>query len=165
MSLVMQRKSCRKYTEEPVSDEDIKKLLTSAMQAPSAHNQQPWEFVVVRDRETLDKLSKVSTGAWMLAQAPLCISVVMRDTEFDVDMRQQDMGASVQNILLEAVNLGLGACWIGAYPIEERMIQLNEILNLKDLTPFANISIGHPTKTEEVKVRFDESRIHYEKVK
>jgi nitroreductase len=160
----MQRKSIRQYTEEPVSDEDIKKLLISAMQAPSAHNRQPWEFVVVRNRETLDKLSKVSTGAWMLTQAPLCISVLMRDTDLEVDMRQQDMGAVVQSILLEAVNLGLGACWIGAYPIQERMVQIDEILQLKGLTPFANISIGHPKKIEEVKARYDESRVHYEKV-
>lgn len=165
MSIVMQRKSVRQYTNEAVSDEDIKKILTSAMQAPSACNQQPWEFVVVRERETLDKLSKVSTGAWMLSQAPLCIHVIMRDDAVRPDMRSQDLGASIQNILLEVVNLGLGACWIGVYPEEDRIPKIREILNIKEGTPFANIAIGHPKEKTEVIVRFDESRVHYEKVK
>lgn len=165
MSLMMKRKSVRQFTEQKVSDEDIRKLLVSAMQAPSAHNQQPWEFIVIKERETLDKLSKVSRGAWVLAQAPLCITLVMRDTEFEHDMRQQDMSAAVENILLEAVNLGLGACWIGVYPIAERLVQINEILDVKGLTPFANIAIGHPKEMKEVSVRYDESRVHYEKTK
>ena len=87
MSVIMKRKSIRQYTKEQVSDENITKMLKSGMQGPSAVNQQPWEFVVVRNRETLDQLSKVSKGAWMLSQAPLCIHVFMR--------------------LLKAVNLGV----------------------------------------------------------
>lgn len=164
MSLIMQRKSIRQYTNEPVSDEDINKILTSAMQSPSAMNQQPWEFVVVRKRETLDNLSKVSTGAWMLSQAPLCIHVIMKDDVKKPAMRSQDLGACVQNILLEVVNLGLGACWIGVYPEQDRISKIREILNIKEGTPFANIAIGHPKEKEEVKVRFDANRVHYEKV-
>lgn len=165
MSLVMKRKSVRKYTNQEVSDEDIRKILTSAMQAPSAVNQQPWEFVVVRNRETLDKLSKVSHGAWMLAQAPLCIHVIMRDEDLKKpDMRTLDLGACIENILLEVTNLGLGACWIGVYPEEDRIPKIREILNIRKGTPFANIAIGHPVQKEEVEVRFDESRVHYEKV-
>ncbi len=164
MSLMMKRKSVRQYTTEPVSDEDIKTMLISAMQAPSAGNQQPWEFVVIKDRTTLDLLSKVSNGAWMLTQAPLCIHVIMKDDMKKQNMASQDLGACVQNILLEATNLGLGTCWIGVYPEEERMEKIKDILHIKEGTPFANIAIGHPKTQEEISVRYDELRIHFEKV-
>ena len=165
MSLVMRRKSVRQYTDEEVSDEDIKKLLTSAMQAPSAFHQLIWEFVVVKNKETLEQLSKVSTGAWMLAQAPLCITVVMMDNGKAEHMSPQDCAAATENILLEAVNLGLGATWIGVYPVAERGPKVNEILNIKGGKAFCNIVIGHPLKEEEVIVRYDESKVHYEKMR
>jgi nitroreductase len=160
MSLMMERYSVRNFKPDNVKEEDIKTMLTSAMQAPSAVNQQPWEFVVIDDREVLKQLSTVSGGAWMLEHAPLCITVIMKDTEKSMRMRPQDCAAAVQNILLEAVNLGLGAVWIGVYPVPERVNKITEILHLKDRTPFANIAIGYPAKTKEVTVRYDESRIH-----
>lgn len=163
MSLMMKRRSVRQFTEKSVSKEDIMTLLTSAMQAPSAMNQQPWEYVVVQDKETLTELSKVSKGAWMLAYAPLCITVILKDDQSV--MATQDCAASVENILLEAVNLGLGAVWIGVYPREERYTRINELLNIKNGTAFANIAIGHPKEQRDVTVRYDASRIHFEKVK
>lgn len=165
MSLIMKRKSIRQYTKEQVSDENIKQMLISGMQGPSAVNQQPWEFVVIKDRETLERLSEVSKGAWMLSQAPLCIHVIMKDDLVKPDMASQDLGACVQNILLEATNLGLGSCWIGVYPEQDRIEKIRDILHIQEGTPFANISIGHPKEQEEIKVRYDESRVHYEKVK
>lgn len=165
MSLIMKRKSIRQYTEKQISNEDILTMLKSGMQAPSATNQQPWEFVVIKNRNTLDELSKVSRGAWMLAQAPLCIHVFMRDGLNKPDMAPQDLGACVENIMLEATNLGLGSCWIGVFPEEDRVTKIKELLQIKNGTPFANIAIGYPKNEEDVKVRFDESRIHYETVK
>jgi len=165
MSLLMQRKSVRQYTNESIPDELIEKLLTSAMQAPSANNQQPWEFVVVKKRETLDKLSVISKGAWMLSQAPLCITVIIKEDGKSPIMAQQDCAAATQNILLEAVNLGLGAVWIGVYPIEERYHKVNEILNIKGKNAFCNIAIGYPKSETPISIRFDKSRIHYESVK
>ena len=164
MSLVMKRKSIRQYKDKQVGKEVIEKLLTSAMQAPSANNQQPWEYVVVQERETLDKLSKVSRGAWMLSQAPLCITVIMKQDGKSPMMAPQDCAASVQNILLEAVNQGLGAVWIGVYPIEERTSQVNEILGIKEHTAFANIAIGYPKDEYEISKRYDPKRVHFEKV-
>lgn len=162
---MMKRKSIRQYTEKKVSKQHITLLLQSAMQAPSATNQQPWEFVVVEDRETLNKLSEVSRGAWMLSQAPLCITVVMQEGGRAPGMKPQDCAAATQNILLEAENLGLGAVWIGVYPIEERTTAINKILNIKEGTAFANIAIGHPQESKDVEVRYDETRVHYNKVK
>jgi nitroreductase len=164
MSLMMKRNSVRQYTDALVSDEHITAMLTSAMQAPSACNQQPWEFVVVKNRETLDKLSVISTGAWMLAQAPLCISVIIKETGKAPLMAQQDCAAATENILLEAVNLGLGAVWIGVYPIEDRYHKVNEILNVQEGNIFCNIAIGHPKSETSIAVRYDKSKIHFEKV-
>jgi nitroreductase len=164
MSLLMKRKSIREYLNQPVEDDKINALLTAAMQAPSANNQQPWEYVVVKDKETLLKLSTVSRGAWMLANAPLCITVIIKQDGKSPLMAPQDCAASVQNILLEAVHQGLGAVWIGVYPLEERTTKVNEILGIKNHSAFANIAIGYPVKPAVISKRFDPSRIHYEKV-
>jgi nitroreductase len=163
MNLLLQRQSIRQYTEEPVSQEKVTKLLQAAMQAPSATNQQPWDFIVVDDKKILTELSKTSKGAWMLADAPLGIIVVMRDGGRAPLMRQQDCAAAVQNILLEAVQLGLGAVWIGVYPKEERYTYINNLLGINEGCAFAQIAIGHPNEQKEVILRYDESRIHYNK--
>ncbi len=164
MSLVMKRTSIRKYTNEAVSKEDVKKLLQSGMQAPSARNRQPWEFIVVDDRKLLDSLSESAPGAWMLKDAPLAIiPLLIEDTDTYL-FNQQDLGAVTQNILLEATNLGLGAVWIGCYPREERYTYVQKVLNIKKGFPFSIIAIGHPLEEKAVSIRYDESRVHYNKL-
>jgi len=162
MSLMMNRKSIRHYTKEPVSQDHIKRMLRSAMQAPSANNQQPWEFIVVQQRATLDYLAKTSKGAWMLADAPLAIIVVMKDGGRSPLMKAQDCAAATQNILLEAVDCGLGAVWIGVHPLPEREAYVNEALHITTGTAFCQIAIGHPIEPSDVIPRYDESRVHYE---
>ncbi len=165
MSLPIQRTSIREYTDQIISEEQIKALLTSAMQAPSAMNRQPWEFIVVTEKKILKKMATASKGAWMLNNAPLCISVIMRQNELTSVMAPQDCAAATQNILLEAVHQGLGAVWIGVYPRLERMNYLNKLLNVKQGTVFANIAIGYPAKEKAVNIRYDAARVHYNKVK
>ena len=161
MSLVMKRKSIREFKDIKITEEEIKQLLTSGMQAPSANNQQPWDFIVIDDRTILDKLKIMSKGSWPLGTATLAIVPMMRKTEKSPRMTVQDISASTQNILLEAVNLNLGAVWIGVNPLEDRIKFVSEILNITgDSTPFCIIAIGHPLKDKEVTIRFDESRIY-----
>jgi len=164
MSLMLNRRSVRKYTNEPVRETAVEAMLKAAMQAPSANNQQPWEFIVVDDRATLDKLSEASRGAWMLKDAPLAIIVVMRDDGKSPHMKPQDCAAAVQNILLEAVRLDLGAVWIGVYPLEERMAHVNETLHITRGTAFAQIAIGHPDDDRPVQLRYDTTRVHRNKM-
>lgn len=160
MSLLLKRKSIRKYNNKEVSEEIISTLLKSAMQAPSACNQQPWEFVVIDDLTTLKTLSEMSKGAWMLNTVSKAIAVIMTATEASPTMREQDCAAATQNILLEATNNNLGACWIGVYPKMDRVDIANKLLNVpSDKTVFSLISVGYPEKEEEVKIRFDKSRI------
>jgi nitroreductase len=164
MSVTIKRMSVRHYTKDKVTKEQIKQLLQAGMQAPSANNQQPWEFIVVEDRDTLTRLSKASRGAWMLEDAPLAIIVVLQDGGKSPHMKPQDCAAAVENILLEAVELGLGAVWIGVYPLEERMTYINQALHITRGTAFAQIAIGHPKEHKDVQVRYDESRVHYERM-
>jgi|LGVE01.1.fsa_nt_gb nitroreductase len=165
MSLILRRKSIREFTSEPILEEDITKMLTAAMQAPSAHNQQPWEFIVVQDEKIKEQLSIASKGAWMIKHAPLCIVVVMKKSDKSPLMRPQDCSAATENILLEAVNLNLGAVWIGVYPLEERYTYINKLLNITNETAFSMIAIGHPKNDKKVTIRYDESLVHHNKMK
>jgi nitroreductase len=164
MSLTTKRTSVRRYTNQDVSAEHINRLLTAAMQAPSANNQQPWEFIVVQDKKTLQHLSQASRGAWMLADAPLAIIVVMKDDGRSPMMAPQDCAAATQNILLEAVELGLGAVWIGVYPIAERTAYVNDALHITRGTAFCQIAIGHPAEDKEITLRYDSARVHHERM-
>ena len=165
MSLVMERLSVREYTDKEISNDTMQLILQSAMQAPSAHNQQAWEFIVVDDKEILEKLSKASSGAWMLKDCNKAIIVLMRKEQKAPLMIQQDMGAVTENILLEAANLGIGSCWIGAYPLQERLDYIHEVLNIKEQTVFCQIALGYPKNKKEVKSRYDASRVHYNRLK
>ncbi|MFW6284871.1 MAG: nitroreductase family protein [Bacillota bacterium] len=162
-SLCMKRKSIRRFKNDAISPELVTTLLRSAMQAPSAVNQQPWEFMVIRDKALLEELSQVSNGAWPLKGAPLGIVTMMRESGRKNNMRPQDMGASMQNLLLEATHQGLGGVWIGVYPLEDRMAKVRSIADVPDhLTPFSMVAIGYPAEGEDtaVKERYDASRVH-----
>jgi len=132
------------------------------MQAPSAKNQQPWEFIVVDDQKLLKKMSEASNGSWPLSGAPLAIVTIMKSTDKSPYYAVQDMSASTQNILLEATNQGLGAVWIGCYPLEERTSLIKDVLGIPiPYEPFSVIAIGYPDETREINSRYEESRIHH----
>jgi nitroreductase len=166
MEVIFNRRSVRKYKDQPVEKEKIEKLLRAAMQAPSAGNQQPWEFIVVQDKENLRQLSEASQYSKLVANSPVAFVLLANGSELRFPGNwEQDMGAAAENILLEAVELGLGGVWIGIAPEEDRMNYVKKMFNLNDnLKPFCIISIGYPDGQENKFVdRFDESRIHYEK--
>lgn len=159
---IFSRRSIRKYTDEPVSEDDIKTLLEAAMAAPSASNNQPWHFVVVTERATLDALAEAHPYGKMLAQATLCI-VVCGDPAIS-DCFQQDCSAAIENLLLAATALGLGAVWLGAYPREERVALARRILSIpENIVPVNLISIGHPAEEKEPRTQYSEERVHRER--
>lgn len=162
MKEIFHRTSIRKYKDKPVEEEKIEMMLKAAMAAPSAKNQQPWEFYVVTNKEKLVELSGTSPYAGFVKDAPLVFVACYR-THCDIPQYAQiDMSASVENILLEADSLGLGAVWIGIAPIEERMEAVRKALEIPDsLQAFAIISCGYPEKVENQKDRFEKERIHY----
>ncbi|MFA5065288.1 MAG: nitroreductase family protein [Dehalococcoidia bacterium] len=119
---MMTRRSIRKYTDRSVDDGVVKQLLQVAMAAPSSANEQPWQFVVIRDREILSQASKIHTFSYMLDQAALAI-LVCEDPTFEVNTGRGplDCSAATMNILLAAHALGLGAVWVGIFPVQERI--------------------------------------------
>lgn len=167
MKTIQMRRSIRSYTDQAIESEKIEKLLRAGMQAPSAINQQPWEFLVVQDKKTLEALSLISPYAHLAAKASLAIIPMANDDRMIYsDHWQQDLAAATENILLEAVELGLGAVWLGVAPNEERMQYVRDHFDLPpNLKPFCIISIGYPAKGNENKFvdRYDETRVHYEK--
>lgn len=165
MDAVLSRRSIRKYTAEPVSDGAVKYLLECAMAAPSAHNQQPWHFVVIRNRDTLDQIPRFHPFSQMLRQAPLAILVLGEEALCKAQpFWVQDCSAATENILIGAQSLGLGAVWLGIYPAVPLINGIRRLLAIpEDITPFALVAIGHPAEQKPPSNRYNESRVHYEK--
>jgi nitroreductase len=165
LDALMSRRSIRHYTDEPVTDEQVDVLLKAAMAAPSAGNQQPWRFIVVRDRERLQRMSEATPYSGMLARAPLGI-IVAGDTrdEKHPGYWVQDCSAAVQNLLVAAQAIGLGAVWIGVHPNAEREDNVRAISDVPEgIVPLAMISIGHPAEEKPPSERFREDFVHKER--
>ena len=165
--IIKTRRSIRQYEDRDVSDDDILKILKAGMQAPGSRlGAEPWEFVVVKNKETLAKLGEIKPR---VKDAPVAIVLVANiERAFYKTVWQQDMGAACENMLLEAVNLGLGGLWNGVAPEEERMEAIGKIIGIDDITdlkPYSIVTIGYPAEGWENKFmdKFDEERIHYEK--
>jgi nitroreductase len=162
---VLSRRSVRAYTGAPVTEAQLERLLRAAMAAPSAGNQQPWQFVVVRERETLTAVTTFHPYAGMLPEAPLAI-VVCGDTRLEKwpQFWEQDCSAATQNLLVEAEILGLGAVWLGVHPLPERVEGMRALLGLPDeVVPLAIVAVGHPARRKAPADRFDAARVHDER--
>lgn len=164
MDTIFNRRSIRKYQDKPVEKEKIEKLLRAAMQAPSAANQQAWEFIVVENKDTLNKLSEMSPYSKMVSNSAVTFVVAANKDNFKVATAwQQDLGAATENLLLEASYLGLGAVWLGTAVSEENMKFVTDLFKLPDnILPFAVIAVGYPDQKNTFIDRFDEKKVHYE---
>lgn len=162
MNDIFHRVSIRSFKEKPVEETKIERLLKAAMAAPSAGNQQPWEFYIVTGKQKLTALSKCSPYAGCAANAPAVIVACCKNSgiKFPEDA-PLDMSAATENILLQAVHEGLGTVWLGIAPQQERMDAVKKVLDLPDtLSAFAMIPVGYPAKEVKPADRFDKSRIH-----
>lgn len=168
MEAIFNRRSVRKYKDQVVEKDKIIELLKAAMQAPSAGNQQPWEFIVVQEKHTLKELSLASPFAKFVEDAPLAIVLLSDEERLKYPQNwQQDMGAAAENILLEATDLGLGGVWLGVAPFEDREENIRNLFQLNDnLRPYCVIALGYPAEGLGNKFidRYDESRVHFEKI-
>ena len=165
MKSILNRRSIRKYTSRAVEDSKIQQLLKAAMAAPSAGNEQPWEFVVLRDRKILNAIPKIHPYSLMLYEASVAVLVCGDlSREKYSGYWVQDCAAATENMLLAAVEQGLGAVWLGVYPIEERVCEMRKLLNIPEtVVPFSLVSIGYPAEQPGPSDRFNPSRIHYDK--
>jgi len=163
LDLVFGRRSIRKYKDEPVPEEMVQDILDAAMAAPSACCKDPWHLTVVTSKDLLAKIAEGLPHGGMLADAPLGI-VVCGDMDKAHDNQEsymlQDCSAAIQNILLAAHALGLGACWLGVHPREDRIEHIRNLLGTPDnIVPVSAIAIGRPAEQKEPRTRFDESKI------
>ena len=159
---LFERVSVREFTSDRVEGEKIELILKAAMAAASAGNQQPWEFIVIRNRKILEELSKVHRYAQAIKNSNCTILACFKENGLKYpEYVQIDMAIACDNILLQAQDCGLGAVWIGIAPELESMEYVEKIVGLKDMRAFALIPIGTPKKIKQATNRFDSKRIHY----
>ena len=166
MNSIFTRRSVRKFADRAVEPEVIDRMLRAAMQAPSATNQQPWEFIVIDDRTTIDKLADFSPYAKMLPGAPLAVVILEKQGMRAQLFTEQDLGAAAQNMMLQLVEDGLGSVWMGVGRGSEREAFVTEMFALpENVKPFGVFAIGYPTDENANKFvdRYEEDRVHWNK--
>ncbi len=164
MEAIFTRRSIRKYKRGQITKEQLMTIIKAGCYAPSAHNRQPWHFVVIRDRERLKAIAGFHSYARMLHDADTCI-VVCGDKERQpqTGFLIEDCSAAIQNMLLAIHAMGLGAVWCGLYPVVHLTRGMKQLLSLPDrIIPVGLISIGYKGEERTVADRFDENKIHYE---
>ena len=162
-NMIFKRRSIRKFLDKPVENEKLIRILKAGMQAPSAHNNQRWEFIVLTEQDKKDAVSKSSPYAGMVKHAPISIVVLGKYNDDNLTQWfEQDLSACTQNILLQIVNEGLGGCWMGFYPDRVRVDILKQLFNLPDdIMPFCVISLGYSEDKNKYIDRSDMSKVHY----
>lgn len=157
---ITKRRSVRNYTSDKVSNEIVDRIVRAGMFSPSAGNQQGWEFVVIRNRKTLDDLAKMSPYATPLNKANIAILILgNKDVRFPQNL-EQDLSAATQNILLQITEEGLGGVWLGISPENDRIELVKNTLNLKEnLIPFAIVPLGYSAEKEKIVERYDSSKV------
>jgi len=166
--IIKKRRSIRKYDPNGVvTNEQIRAMLEAAMLAPSACNLRPWEFIVVKNRELLNKITEFHPHTSMLKTASLVIIVLLNP---DVQkgragegMWQHDGGAATENILLQAASMGLGTCWCGLHPVEKYMNETRKLFKLPENTvPFCVIAVGVPAEEFGSRGFYEENKVRWE---
>jgi len=166
LSFIFGRRSIRVYAPGEVSEAMLTKLLEAAMAAPSAMTKDPWRFIVVRDPVKLSQMAAALPGGKMLSTAALAL-VVCGDLdaafERQIGFLVQDCSASIENLLLCAHALGLGACWVGVYPGETSVHQIKQLCSLPPaVVPVAVISLGFPGEQLESRTRYNPDYVHFD---
>lgn len=164
LEAIRTRRSIRQYQDKPVSQDLVQQILAAAMSAPSACNAQPWQFVVIRDRKILKEVPRVNSHAAMAEHAPLAI-LVCGDLSLEISAGfwVVDCAAAVQNLLLAAHALGLGAVWTGVWPREDRIDEFRRLLNLpQHVVPHSLIPLGYPAEQPLHEDRYRAERVHHD---
>ena len=162
--VLLKRRSVRKFTDEKVSDAHIDELLHAAMSGPSACNKTPWEFYVIRNSEKLSAVKKASLFSRFNSSLVIVVAgntnraLPAPVTEYWI----QDCSAAIENILLRATDLGLGAVWCGAYPQKRVEDNLQSVLEMpEDHIPLGIIHVGYPAEAPEPRDQYDAERVHF----
>jgi nitroreductase len=140
IDLIKKRRSVREFLDKTISQEALEKIVDAARFAPTARNVQPWEFVVVRDKEVLKKIAAITEHGKFIASAAASILVFSQETKYFLE----DCSAATQNAMLAAEALGIGSCWVAGNKksyAEEFNLLLGAPLNFKLVSI---IALGYP---------------------
>jgi len=162
MEAIMTRRSVRRFENKSVADDVLRQILKAAMQAPSAGNQQQWDFIVITEKNMLSEIPRINANASMARIAPLAVLVTA-----DLSREKHpgywviDCSAAVQNMLIAAHALGVGAVWTGVYPVAERVEGFKKLFNLpENIIPHSLVVMGYPLETPKPQDRFNLNLIH-----
>ena len=165
---IMTRVSVREFTGEKISDAQLDTLLRAAMAAPSAINKQPWAFIVVTDKAKIAALGEALPYS-RCSNKPAVAIIPCGDLSkaIEGDMANfwiNDVSAATENLLLAAHSMGLGAVWTGLHPDMNRAKLVQGMLDLPEhIIPLCVVPVGHPAEQPEVKNKYKEENIHYNK--
>lgn len=142
---IRQRYSVRAYQDRPVEEDKLRRIMEAARMAPSANNRQEWRYVIVRDREKRRKLAEIAMGQQFVAQAPVVIAACAVTDNHAMRCGQLcypiDVAISIDHLTLQAVEEGLGTCWIGAFKEDEtkKLLGIPDAVRVVDL-----VTLGYP---------------------
>lgn len=169
---IMSRKSVRKYTAQKISDQDLQTLLKAGMCGPSCVNSRPWSFLVIRDKDLLNKMADTNgRPAEPLRKAEVGIMIcgdMERAFQPAPDYWIIDCSIAGQNMCLAAHELGIGSVWLGTYPQMERVAEQAKLFDLPEtIIPHSIIAFGYPdeaalTKSSADKDKFEGNRVHFD---
>ena len=161
---IMTRRSIRHFTGELINDEQLETILRAGFQAPNAHNYQPWEFIIIRDKEKISGIKEFHKYAKMVEDAGTLIVVCGdKNKQENTGLLVSDASAAIQNMLLAAHGLGLGAVWCGIYDIYDYIVKFSEVLKLpENILPVGMVVVGNKIRDRKFQDRYDENKIHYD---
>ena len=158
LDFIFSRRSVRQFTEEPVNDSQVEAILQAGMSAPSARARDPWRFVVTRRSADLVAMRTLSPNGSMLKEAAAAFLVcgdIDQAHENQESYMLQDVAACIENMLLAINGLGLGGCWIGIHPRQQRVAGMRDYFKLPEsIIPVAAIAMGYPAKKLDKRTRF-----------
>lgn len=167
LDFIFSRRSIRTFTQQEIPENVLVDLLEAAMAAPSALAKDPWRFIVLRSRSSLNQLAEALPNGKMLGEATAALVVcgdINQAHDRQLSFLLQDLSAAIENILLAANALGLGACWLGIHPREERIVAVSQSFALPEhVIPVAGIALGWPAQESSPRTRFNAAYVHQEK--
>jgi nitroreductase len=167
ITTILNRKSVREFTGKMLTNETLDTLAKAGMAAPSAMNKQPWVFILINDKKTLNQLADSLPSAKMLYKAGGAI-VVCGDQKKNIAGNElfwvEDCAAASQNILIAVESLEMGAVWTGVFPDNKKMATVRTILEIpSDVIPLNVIAIGYPSGKDVPKNKYKKENIHWNK--
>ncbi|MDE5545847.1 MAG: nitroreductase family protein [Anaeroplasmataceae bacterium] len=167
MDAILNRRSVRAYDlSKKIEYKTLFELCKAAEAAPTARNQRSREYIIINDEKIIEELSKVSKGSMILSKCNTVIAVIGKNKEeiSTPHMQEQDLACAVENILIATTDLGLGSCYIGIYPLEDRVSACDKILGVTGgAYTFALVALGYPKDTDAFydKNKFSDDLVHH----